>query len=175
MKILIGLVFSIATSIFLICCSKKEQTLKFNLKVTPFFLEKEQVKNLIQDTLPESSKTRYSTYDAQFDDYTNQLAFKPINLRATNYIDEFSRFQIVQYDDDFNGVYNDSTDKIFFNTFNNEYLHTIDYKNFTHYKQEFIVQVSYLFYKIKFLSDDQLRVKRVHKQQADLTFHDKFS
>ncbi|MGM0580584.1 MAG: TlpA family protein disulfide reductase [Bacteroidota bacterium] len=177
MKYLVSLVFSIVISLFLISCTKNEPIICLDQKVRPIFQNNDKFSSLIQDSISELKKTPFSTYDAQFEDYTNRMTVKPINIRAANYKDEFSRFQIVQYDDDFNGIFSDSTDKIFINTFENKYLHTFQSRsrNSIQYKEEFIVNISYLYYKVRFLNDDQIQIKRIQQQPADLIFYDRIS
>jgi thiol-disulfide isomerase/thioredoxin len=157
----------------LVSCRNGEQVVHLNQKVSPIFLTNDKFKSLIQDSIPDYKKTSFSTFGAQFDDYSNRMAVKPINVRAANFVDEFSRFQIVQYDDDFNSIFSDSTDKVFINTFKNKYLHTINYSNYVSYDDELVINVSELFYQIMFLNDDQLKIERTHQQQADLVIADR--
>ena len=154
-------------------CVKNEPITYFNQKVIPIFIANDKFNSLFNDSISNQKRSLFSTFDVQFDDISNQMNIKLINLRAANYQDEFSRFQVVQYDDDFNGIFSDATDKVFINTFNNKYLHTINYSNNVRYDDELILNVSDFYYKIKFLNDDQIKIHRTLYKQADLVFDDR--
>ena len=174
MKQYLTVIFNcIFLGLFLIGCTKNESIVYFNQKVEPIFLINDKFSTLLQDSIFRNNKIQFSTFGAQFDEYSNRMTVKPINVRGANFIDKFSRFQIVQYDDDFNGIFSGSIDKIFINTFNNKYLHTINYSNYVNYTDVLVFNVSDLHYQIQFLKNDQVKIQRTHQQQADLVISDR--